>query len=357
MLKSILILLLISTINLFSADYDNQPLAAYLKDGKWHFIDHTGKEIFKPKELAGVSGFSEGFYTVKIDYAGDELWAFLDSKGNTVTTVANDLLGNFSCGRAMTVDFEDREGLHRKNGFIDHNGRQVIQTEYIDALDFTEGLAYLMNEGVRGYVDTTGSFKIILDKLIGFKFSEGLAAVSDENIRFGFIDTTGKMVIEKQFDEAGNFSEGLAKVNNDGKFGYIDKSGKLEIGYYFDEASDFSENMAFVGEGDMIQKLINWGLIDRKGEMVTEFIFDEVRPFFEGLAAVRLGQNWGFLKPDGSFEHKIEFSYADSFVNGIAWASQKDKGIFGFINHKGEYVMKLPEAERYIDLRLNRALW
>jgi hypothetical protein len=43
------------------------------------------------------------------------------------------------------------------------------------------------------------------------------------------IDETGKIVIEPEFDNWTNFSEGLAAVSVDFKWGYIDKSGKWAI--------------------------------------------------------------------------------------------------------------------------------
>ena len=47
--------------------------------------------------------------------------------------------------------------------------------------------------------------------------------------KYGFIDKNGKVVIEPQFDNVSAFSEGLAKVEKDGKWGFIHKSGKVVI--------------------------------------------------------------------------------------------------------------------------------
>lgn len=47
-----------------------------------------------------------------------------------------------------------------------------------------------------------------------------------QNKKHGFIDKTGKIVIAAQFDEAGDFSGGIAAVAIDQKLGYIDKTGK-----------------------------------------------------------------------------------------------------------------------------------
>ena len=44
------------------------------------------------------------------------------------------------------------------------------------------------------------------------RFSDGMARVTDENLKYGFIDKTGHLVIPCQYDDAGDFSEGLASV-------------------------------------------------------------------------------------------------------------------------------------------------
>ena len=43
---------------------------------------------------------------------------------------------------------------------------------------------------------------------------------------WGYIDPSGKYVINPQFDEAGDFEDGLAPVRIGAKWGYIDKTGK-----------------------------------------------------------------------------------------------------------------------------------
>jgi len=48
---------------------------------------------------------------------------------------------------------------------------------------------------------------------------------SGDNSKYGYIDKQGHFVVNPQFDEAGNFSEGMAavRIGNDktGKYGYI----------------------------------------------------------------------------------------------------------------------------------------
>ncbi|MBO4699863.1 WG repeat-containing protein [bacterium] len=60
----------------------------------------------------------------------------------------------------------------------------------------------------------------------------------------GFIDGCGRVVIEPVYDSALEFSEGLARVEKNGKFGFIDKSGKVVIDFYLDFACFFHEGKA-----------------------------------------------------------------------------------------------------------------
>jgi hypothetical protein len=43
--------------------------------------------------------------------------------------------------------------------------------------------------------------------------------------KYGFIDNTGKTVIPLKYDDADNFSEGIARVQLNGETRYIDKQG------------------------------------------------------------------------------------------------------------------------------------
>lgn len=67
--------------------------------------------------------------------------------------------------------------------------------------------------------------------------------------KWGYIDRTGRIVINPQFEEAGDFSEGLARVKTGGKWGYIDRTGRFLVNPQFEEAGDFSQGLARVKLG------------------------------------------------------------------------------------------------------------
>ena len=56
----------------------------------------------------------------------------------------------------------------------------------------------------------------------------------------GYINLIKEIVIEPQFDDAKNFSEGLGRVQIGDKWGYINTEGEVVIKPQFDDAGGFT---------------------------------------------------------------------------------------------------------------------
>jgi hypothetical protein len=169
-------------------------------------------------------------------------------------------------------------------------------------------------------------------------FSEGLAKV-ELNGKYGYIDKTGNVVIQPQFDFANDFSEGLAAVRlkSGGKTGYIDKTGNFVIQPQFDWAESFSEGLAKV---ELNGKR---GYIDKTGNFAIQPQFDFATSFSEGLAAVELNGKWGYIDKTGNFVIKPRYksgsnSFAHPFSNGLARV--KLNGKYGYIDKTGQFIVK-----------------
>lgn len=67
-----------------------------------------------------------------------------------------------------------------------------------------------------------------------------------EEGRYGFIDNKGNEIIPLKYDNARDFSEGLAAVEGPGGWGYIDKNNKVIIPFKFDWADDFVDGYSRV---------------------------------------------------------------------------------------------------------------
>jgi cytochrome c556 len=153
----------------------------------------------------------------------------MESRGGAMKKIVSLLLAVFLAvllaGCTQTPKEPDRLFLMKENGkygFMGRAGKVVIPPQFVDAQNFSEGLA-----GVR---------------------------LSKAEHKYGYIDTSGKVVIPPQFDRAGDFSEGLAWVgswDNIPVFGFIDRIGKMVIPPQFSAfPGDFSEGLAQVQQPD-----------------------------------------------------------------------------------------------------------
>mgnify|MGYP000979576927 CR=1 FL=1 len=66
---------------------------------------------------------------------------------------------------------------YEKFGFINSNGKIIIQPKFLSAENFSEGLAAVRTNGTYGYIDATGHFTIPAIYDYAQPFSEGLALV------------------------------------------------------------------------------------------------------------------------------------------------------------------------------------
>ncbi|HBH3655659.1 TPA: WG repeat-containing protein [Clostridioides difficile] len=243
MFKKILLILMISILGFgvigcsdskeekVDYDYYNSSTSLAFKDGlarvkvgdKWGFIDKEGNEVIKP-QFDGAYPFFEDLAAIK----KDGKWGFIDKEGNEVIKPQFNNTYHFSNGLAKVV--------LKEYGYVDKNGEIVID--------------YAFN-GLSG--DFIGNF------------SEGLAYATITNRLNEYIDKTGKIVIQPKFDDAKDFSEGLAGVKIGDKWGFIDKEGKIVINPIFNDLQPFKENLAFVMKDD------KWGVIDKNGKVIIQF--------------------------------------------------------------------------------------
>ena len=86
--------------------------------------------------------------------------------------------------------------------------------------------------------------------------------------KWGYIDKTGKVVVEIKYDDAKDFSEGLAAVWKGGRYFYIDKTGKKAIKSTFANAESFSNGLAEVNWTIVGDDTKDVGYIDKTGKII-----------------------------------------------------------------------------------------
>ena len=165
-----------------------------------------------------------------------------------------------------------------------------------------------------------------------YNFSEGLAPVK-LNGKYGFIDKSGKEVVPIKYDNVWDFTEGLAGVKLKGKWGFIDKSGKEVVPPKYVDVDYFHEGLAKVGLKG------KWGFVDKSGKEVVPLKYENVWEFREGLASVELNGKQGFVDKSGKEVVPLKYDYVEYFSEGLA--SVELNGKQGFVDKSGKEVVPL----------------
>lgn len=273
----------------FGEDTFSEGFAPVKLNGKFGYIDKTGRIVILPR-FDFVGKFSEGLAGVKI---GDKV-GFIDSKGKVVIGYRFSSGGPFSEGLAGVTN------IGGMAGYINHAGKFVIRPAYYLAYDFSEGIAKVeigdRSESKTGYIDKSGKYIVEPTLILGEDFAEGFAKVgipaSNSGSSFwpALIDKTGKVVM-KQYYEVDRFSEGLAPATRcrDCKYGYIDSTGNFVIPPQFDYAGMFSNGLARIGieqypaGSNYTEK--KYGYIDKTGAVVIAATFERGGGGFSGNLA------------------------------------------------------------------------
>jgi hypothetical protein len=276
--------------------------------------------------------------------SGDK-WGYVDKTGKYIINSQFDDAFNFSEGLALV---KSNDG---KYGFIGEDGKYVINPIYKDATSFSEGLAcVVMENGKPQFINKENKILFTVDKAeICFGFSEGMARVKIKG-KWGYIDKTGKLIINPIYDDANEFKDGLAAVakidekKNEKQWGFIDKSGAVKINFQFIEDKEknrckpdyFSEGLAFVSSDGK-----QWGCIDKEGKYQINPQFEGqnwgMSHFKNGVAIVSQGNSFGYIDKNGRYIINPQYKDANAFsANGLAAVQHSDEK-WGFINKEGKY--------------------
>jgi hypothetical protein len=243
-------------------------------------------------------------------------------------------------------------------GFINREGKTIIEHRFTAARPFCEGLAAVREDGKWGYVDHSGRFAIepkfdavgVLDYPGDdpMDFAEGCAAVRSGG-RVGFIDLTGKFVIKPQFTSAWNFNGDVAAAQDwfSGKWGFIDRDGKWVIKPRFDDARSFSEGLAAVSNAEHGAEA-GWGYVNKKGELAIQPVYTLALNFHEGLALVLKMKNGAYegeyINKNGQTSGKLNCHGGNSFSQGLAPIPLKTFKV-GYIDKAGKTIIAPQFAE------------
>ncbi len=269
-----------------------------------------------------------------------DVYGYIDLEGKYVINPQFDLAYPFTDGLALVKKGD-------LFGYIDEKGSYVIPPKYTDATTFTNHVAWTVEKGgAPTLIDEDGETLVVLkDAENVWAFSEGLAkfgrAVSDTKSKYGFVNLKGEVVIPAIYDSAEPFSEGLAAVTDGNMTLFIDKSGKTVI------SDSLIESKLPFYNGYAIVKNTNrdLGTIDKKGKFIINPQFKDMIPDRDLYAVEASGNNnsIGWCNETGKYVINPQFSAAFPF--GTADLAPVRIGeSWGYVDREGNIVIN-PQFE------------
>jgi hypothetical protein len=276
-----------SLITDFSFGYANNfsnGLAAVNKKKKWGFISTNGNlEI--PFQFEDIRSFEEAGCVVLLN----SKWGLIDKHGKWKLDNTFESLSGFCFGMAVATKKSGLIFKDKHNFIIDTNGSKIVDlpkesdwnqivSDKLVLVGTSSGYPGERTFGfmnLQGKIVTQPQFYTNSDNLFDIDdFSEDMLAVRNKKGLYGYVNAEGELVIKLQFQAAGSFSNGIAKVGINNEAIFIDKSGRRidysepeEFKRPFDEVLCFSEGLAVAKRGEL------WGVIDSDNVIRTDFRF------------------------------------------------------------------------------------
>ena len=304
------------------------PIGAY-----WGFIDNRGKVVIAPR-FEAVQPFSEGLAAVK----HEGRWGYINRSGSEVIPFRYRTAESFRGGVAIV----DTGVVEHPVGVIDASGSWVTQPMFrsLSAADGPGGLLFGQKEPGEGpcFYDRNGNL-VLGPYLLGFPFVEGRARVKLKNEE-GIIDSSGNFLTKQPVAIDGvRFSEGLIAIRRDHKLGYMDLDGNIVIEPRYDQGGEFAEGLA------PVQLDGRWMLIDKTGAVTAplppEVVFAE--PVSDGLSLVTANvdppnRNFGYVGKNGKWAIKPVWNDANPFHDGLAYVGIWRGGMVAYIDQNGKHI-------------------
>ncbi|MGB1040749.1 MAG: WG repeat-containing protein, partial [Flavobacteriales bacterium] len=206
-------------------------------------------------------------------------------------------------------------------GFIDTNGKMVIEPQYFKVSDFNEELAYVQTSFIEGKVinkKNIGLFK--QNEVNGFTgFRNGVAGFYKEyEGSWRLIDTNGNLITEKFIFDFNSteesYSFGLQDDNGETKYYSLDKNNKISP----DKFGSTSFKIHFDSTSN------NYGINSQDNSVIHKPIFEKIE-FENRTYYVKSKSKWRFLSKNGSYlnDYKYDGVIAGEYENFIGVISGK----------------------------------
>ena len=338
------------------------------------------------KQYSEYHEYGNVYVVKKIDIPCRSYQSFLvDKNGSSLTPAFRDI-GEFSNGLAEFVPFETNEQKQGLHGFINKQGKIVIQATYLATDKFYKGKTWVIYPAGKqyglSYIDSTGKTiyripieyfkndflqsKAVVDFVCNQDTKEDIIWWKQKEIFL--LNWNFSPFIEKEIKE----SKGIYHFLYKGKYGIVDKNLILRIPVALDdidpkykfsgqgmERVKYGDKYAFINvfTGELVTPFIfsdtrkptaglfwvkknnKWGCIDKTGKTRIPFLYDEASGFTkEDRAAVAINGKFGHIDKTGKIRTPLKYEFASYYNNGTSMVRVGDK--YGYIDVNDRFIGK-----------------
>jgi hypothetical protein len=259
-------------------------------------------------------------------------WGFMNHEGKVLIQPKFDFVDAFSQGRAAA-------GINDLYGFIDPMGAWVIQPQFSDVLPFRFNLSVVFNDK-----EEAGLINLFGDWIIQPAFKD-IIIINDEKVwvendeHFLLYDIKKNQFSETKYNEISDFIDGLALVANENGYALIDLKGNARF-QYADEVFRFGD-LFMVSYNDSL------ALVDEENNLILPFDEYEFAGFNpNGLTPFILKDKLGYLDAEGKIAIQARFDLFPNwelfagFLNEYAKAYNAKTKKYGLIDDKGSWILQ-----------------
>jgi len=253
-------------------------------------------------------------------------------------------------------------------GYINKQGRFVIQPVYDAAYNFHGSVAWVCANGLWGAVDCLGNFTVPC-QMTDIRFLGHDFVVADDGTYASIYDAAGQKIIGVE-GSIGAYSDGLFVFSrlrdNVELYGYLDDAGNVVTEPIYAAASACVDGHMLVQDNSGVKIILNstggevgrlpaeytkaflgknsvafcntaglWGYCDFTGHTLIEPQFASAGPMIQGAALVEKNNLWGLIDDRGNWLVEAKFHSARNLGEGLFILGSERYGQGQLYNYNG----------------------